>query len=154
MSILEKWFSNQEPCRAITTFERITLRLSGMRGVTEYEIVGKDGRAEVSQYGIRFSRGEDSRVLERRALCDENTVLTLLNDCRLLSWDGFDGPHPKGVLDGTMFTLQAVVNGDQKISAQGSENFPRHYREFRDGLHQILEQQNDCTRQETGDARG
>lgn len=141
MSILDKWFPKNEPWGAITSFERVTLRLSGMRSVTEYELVRKDGRAEVSQYGVRFSQKEDRRVLERRALCDEDTVLTLLNDCALLSWDGFNGPHPKGVLDGTMFTLKAVVNGDKTISAQGSENFPQHYREFIDGLCMILKNQ-------------
>ena len=122
----------------IVSFEIITLHTSGMRYTGEAEIVMKDGKAEVSQYAIRYTQGENIRVLEKRAVCDEQKMLKLLNDCKLLSWDGFNGPHPKGVLDGTMFTLNAVVNGNQKIHASGSENFPKHYRDFKDGLYNIF----------------
>ncbi len=122
----------------IVSFEIVTLHTSGMRYVCEYEIVMKDSKAEVSQYGIRFAQNEKKRILEKRAVCDENKVLKLLNDCRLLSWDGFYGSHPKGILDGTMFSLKATVNGDRKISASGSENFPKHYDELYDGIYDIL----------------
>ncbi|MCR5150669.1 MAG: hypothetical protein K6B52_05545 [Clostridiales bacterium] len=123
----------------IVSFEIITLRTSGMRYTGETEILMKDGKAEVSQYAIMFSQDEDRRKLEKRAICDEQTMLKLLNDCKLLSWDGFKGPHPKGVLDGTIFSLNAVVNGNVKIYASGSENFPKHYRDFTDGLCKILQ---------------
>ena len=122
----------------IVSFEIVTLHTSGMRYTGETEIVMKDGKAEVSQYGIRFTQSEDRRVLEKRAECDAQKVLKLLNDCKLLAWDGFNGSHPKGVLDGTMFRLNAVVNGNQKIYASGSENFPKHYRDFTDGLYNIF----------------
>ena len=69
-------------------------------------------------------------------------ALQLLNDCRLLAWDGFYGPHPKHVLDGTMFRLTATVNGDQTIRANGSQNFPKHYRDFTDGLYALLHPDN------------
>ncbi len=123
----------------IVSFEIVTLQISGMRYVNEYEIVMNDGKAQVSCYGIRFKKDEDRRELEQRAECGEETVLELLNDCKLLSWDGFQGKHPKGVKDGTMFTLKATVNGDRKIYAAGSQNFPKHYRELTDGLREILE---------------
>lgn len=132
------WAFHQNKGGKIGSFEIVTLHTSGMRFMTEYEIVRKDGKAEVSRYGIRFVEGEDKRVLEARAICDEETVLKLLNGCQLLSWDGFHGNHPRGVLDGTMFTLKATVNGENRIYATGSENFPRHYREFTDGLYEIL----------------
>lgn len=126
----------------IDSFEIVTLRTSGMRCTEETEIVMKGGKAEVSRYAIRYDRSEDRRVLEKRAVCDEAQALDLLNACRLLSWDGFCGKHPKGVLDGTMFRLNAVVNGGKKIHASGSQNFPKHYREFTDGLYAILHSQN------------
>lgn len=129
--------------KEIVSMQALTLRTSGMRGASEYEIVMKSGNAEVSRYGIRYSNGTDERVLEQRAECGEERMLKLLNDCRLLSWDGFDGPHPKGVLDGTMFRLSASVNGGRRILAQGSQNFPKHYRELTDGLYEILTEQQD-----------
>ncbi|MBO4330902.1 MAG: hypothetical protein J5827_02380 [Oscillospiraceae bacterium] len=119
----------------IRSFETVTLRTSGMLHVTEYEIVMKDGRAELSQYAV----GRDVRKLQRRAVCGEDEVLKLLNRCSLLSWDGFYGPHPKRVMDGTAFTLDAAVNKGKKIHASGSQNFPRHYRKLTDGLYGFLE---------------
>lgn len=127
-----------KPSGRIDSFEIVTLNISGMRYVNEYEIVMKEGKAEVSCYGIRFGKDEDRRVPEKRAERDEREVLDLLNSCRLLSWDGFHGKHPKGVSDGTMFTLKATVNGSIKIYADGSQNFPKHYRDLTDGIHRFL----------------
>ena len=122
----------------IRSFETVTLHISGMRHTGETEITMKGPEAEVAEYHIQYSGHEDRRVLDRSALCPESDILKLMNDCRLLSWDGFRGSHPKGVRDGIMFTLKASVNGGKSIYASGSENFPKHFREFRQGLHDIL----------------
>ena len=127
----------------IESFATVTLRTSGMRGATEYEIMMKNGNAELSRYGVRYQDGAQLRVLEQRAECSEERMLRLLNDCQLLKWDGFDGPHPRGVLDGTIFRLDAVVNGGRSIRAQGSQSFPKHYRDFTDGLYAVLTAQKD-----------
>ena len=95
--------------------------------------------AEVAKYGIRYTDGEDKRIVELKNTCEKERILKLMNDCDLLSWDGFVGQHPKDVLDGIMFTMNAIING-KKIHATGSENFPKHYREFTDGLFQILKE--------------
>ena len=126
--------------KKIESFEIVTLRLSGMRFTTEYEIVMKDKDAEVVEFAIRYDKGKDQRVPQRQTVCSADRILKLLNDCELISWDGFHGQHPKGVKDGIMFSLKATVNGDRKIQAEGSENFPKHFRELRDGLHAILSQ--------------
>ena len=105
----------------IESFEIVTLRLSGMRFTTEYEIVMKGKDAEVVEYAIRYNKNEDKRVPERQTVCSADKILKLLKD-------------------GIMFSLQATVNGDRKIRAEGSENFPKHFRELRDGLHAILSQ--------------
>ena len=138
MAFLHKilpWVSDKK----IDSFEVVTLHLSGMRHTTEYEIVMKDGMAEVIRYGIHYVQNEDRRVPEEKATCNADDVLKLLNDCRVLSWDGFYGPHPRHVLDGTMFTLDATVNGDRKIHAHGSQNFPRRYHDFTDWLYKLFE---------------
>ncbi len=113
-----------------------------MRFTTEYEIVMKDKEAEVVEYAIRYEKKEDRRLPQRQAVCSADSILKLLNDCELVSWDGFHGKHPKNVKDGIMFSLRATVNGDRKIRAEGSENFPNHFRELRDGLRAILSQKN------------
>ena len=123
----------------IENFEVVTLRVSTMRNVSEYEMLMKDGKAEVSYFSIRFTQSKDERVLEKRVSVDEAEALKLLNDCGVLSWDGFHGAHPRGVTDGTMFNLHATVNGGKKIYATGSQNFPRHYRDLTDGLYDLFD---------------
>jgi len=132
-------FGTAKPSEKIKSFDIVVLRLSGMRFTTEYEIVMKDNEAEIVEYGIRYGK-EEKRVPERKTVCSADRVLKLLNDCELVSWDGFVGNHPKGVKDGIMFSLKATVNGGRKISAHGSENFPKHFRELRDGLNALLRQ--------------
>ena len=124
----------------IESFEIVTLHLSGMRVSSDYEMLMKDGACEVSYYEMRYGGEQPERVLIERASCDEARAIALLNECRVIAWDGFYGPHPKGVLDGTMFRLTATVNGDRQIAAQGSQNFPKHFREFEDGLRDILKE--------------
>ena len=130
-------FGSASPAEKIESFETVTLRISGMRGTTDYEIVMKGNAAEVTEYRIRSDKDE-KRVPERQATCSAETVIKLLNDCELTAWDGFHGKHPSGVKDGIMFSLKATVNNGRKIKADGSENFPKHFREFRNGLHALL----------------
>lgn len=123
----------------IETFEIINLKESGMRMSVEYEILNKGDIAEVSEYEIRYrTGGGDERVLMLRSNKDIESMLKILNDCKIASWDGFYGKHPKFVLDGTMFRFNATVNGGKTISASGSENFPKHYHEFTHALYEIL----------------
>ena len=135
-------FGKPKQKKQITSFQVVVLKTSGMRGMAEDELRMNGKKAELSHYRIGYAGEDTQRMLEKRAVCEEETVLKLLNDCDLLSWDGFDGPHPKHVQDGIMFTLNATVNETQKISAKGSANFPKHYREFTDGLHAILNTNN------------
>ncbi len=136
---LKQSFIKDEP---ISSFSFITLRVSGMRFTYEDEILMKDDMAELTRYRIVFGQGKDNREAESKVLCDKERIIKLLNDCRILSWNGFSGKHPKNVSDGIMFNLHAIIN-DKKISASGSENFPKHYREFTNGLNEILRENDD-----------
>lgn len=124
--------------KSITSFEKIYLRTMGMRCTEEYEIIRKGTEAEVSEYGIRYNGSGKERFLEKQVICSADEIIELLDKCRVLLWDGFHGAHPKGVLDGTMFTFEAVVNDNIKVQAEGSQNFPEHYRDFVNELYEIL----------------
>ena len=124
--------------KKIDSFEIISFHTSGMRHSTYYEIICKDGKAEITQYHNKHSDGETERVVEKQAVCGADEFIKLLNDCRITSWNGFHGRHPRGVKDGTMFTFKAKVNGGTEIFAEGSQNFPKHYHDFRDGLYALL----------------
>lgn len=124
--------------RKIYSFEKLTLLLSGMRIREEYEIIRNGDMAQLSRYTIVYSDGEDNRRLEQRADTDYTEIIGILNDCGVLQWDGFYGKNPPGVLDGTMFSLKAEVNDGKTVRASGSNNFPKHYRDFTNALYEIL----------------
>lgn len=121
----------------ITSFECVTLRLSGMRISTEYELTG-GVNPTLSRYFIRYT-GKDERELDVSVPCTSEEMTALLNTCHVGSWDGFHGNHPRGVSDGVMFNFTATVNGGETIKAHGSENFPDGYRELVRALDGLLE---------------
>ena len=122
----------------ITSFSTISLRISGMRSTEIYEILSRGGEAEISHYLLRYRNGEDERELQKRVAVPAADMIEVLNLCGVIKWDGFSGKNPPGLLDGTMFSFRAAVNDDRKICARGSNNFPRHYRDFTDALHRVL----------------
>ena len=128
----------------ITAYTSLSWNISGMRVSREYEIIHKDRETEVSEYELRcVTGGGRERQLLRRVLCTEQRMLELLNAFDIMKWDGFHGKHPRGVLDGEMFTFQATVNDGVSIRAEGSANFPKGFREFRSAVHLLLEEGTD-----------
>ncbi|MBR6873631.1 MAG: hypothetical protein IKN17_09035 [Ruminococcus sp.] len=126
------------PKTEITSLQKLTLRVSGMRVTEVYEILDSNGQAEVSLYHKHYSREGDSLVLQKRTCTDMPRMLALLKDCGVGEWNGFVGHHPRHVRDGQMFELTAEVNGGGRIYAHGSENFPRHYHDFVRALCELL----------------
>ncbi len=125
---------------AVDSFGKILLKISGMRGSIEYEITDREGQTEISLYEFRYGNGAEERILEKQAFCKTDEFIAFLNECNIMRWDGFEGKHPRGVLDGRMFRFSAEVNGGTTIRANGSENFPRHFRDFENKLYEILNQ--------------
>ena len=124
--------------REITSCERITLRISGMRSTTEYVVTGGEPAA-LSLYRISYAGDKEVRTLEKSAALRGAQLPGLLDSCGVARWDGFHGAHPKHVSDGEMFTFTAVVNGGVTIRADGSANFPRGYHEFVRALCDMLQ---------------
>lgn len=131
--------TKKESLTTITSFEKITLRVIGMRYNVEYEILNKPPKSVLSLYQISYRDGSNKRILEKSVLLNSGIVLEILNSYKIISWNGFHGEHPKDVKDGVMFTFRAEVNEGQIVYAEGSENFPLGYREFVSTLNLILE---------------
>lgn len=75
----------------IYSFELITLSLSGMRIMEEYEIIRSGNKAQLSRYTVMYSGSEDRRRLEQRAETDCDEIIKILNGCGVMKWDGFYG---------------------------------------------------------------
>ncbi|MBQ7505025.1 MAG: hypothetical protein IJT79_06900 [Ruminococcus sp.] len=120
------------------TFTKLTLRIMGMRCTEEYEVVCGGESCQAARYLIMYARPEgDRRELQKSAECSSDVVLDLLNKCNVIKWDGFSGANPRGVRDGWMINFEAEING-KRIHAGGSNNFPKHYSEFREGIHSLI----------------
>ena len=122
----------------ITSFENITLRLTGISVCIEYEITMKGEEARVAKYGIMFNGRQERKTTVLETFYSKERMIKLLNDCDLLSWDGFSGYPPKRKEDKVVvYELKAIING-RTISASSSEIRPEHYQEFNDGLNEII----------------
>ena len=124
--------------KEISSFEKINLRISGMRFTEEYEIINKGEKTEIHLYNMNYSTGEEKRMLEKTAETETEEFIEFLNFCGFGSWNGFFGKHPKNVKDGIMFNLTAVINSGEILKAEGSENFPGGYRDFVKELDRLL----------------
>ena len=137
-----KKFSGRKPSEEIRSFEKINLRISGMRVTQEYEIICRGGETEILLYQIFYANGKDERRLEKSAVVKTEKMIEILNSCGFSGWNGFKGEHPKNVSDGDMFRLEAVINDSEKIYAEGSANFPKGYSEFKKELYELLDDKN------------
>ena len=122
----------------ITAFSEIRLRISGMRTTEVYEILCSGDKAQLSLYWLSYENHEDNYHLQKRVSVPAGDVIGVLNQCGVIRWDGFSGKNPPGLLDGTTFLFTALVNDGRKLYASGSNNFPKHYRDFTDALYEIL----------------
>lgn len=124
--------------KAVTDIESVSLRLSGMRLTEEYELTVIGGRTEISYYTMSYANGGEEKILRKRTDCGTQEVIDALNGVDFVKWNGFHGSHPKGVSDGTTFTLTAALNGGQELRASGSQNFPKRFHEFEQWLCGLL----------------
>ena len=126
--------------RKVVSFDSVNLSLSGMRYSIEYEIIRLEADAELTIYDIRYlTGGGTERVPEKTVQYPAGNVIEMLNECGVMKWDGFHGKHPRNVRDGEMFSFTAVVNGGEKIRADGSENFPENYHKLNSMFRELLE---------------
>ncbi len=133
-----KKFSGRKPPEEIRSFEKINLRISGMRVMQEYEILCRGDETEISLYHLYYANGKDERRIEKSAVLKTEEMIEILNSCKISGWNGFKGEHPKNVSDGDMFRLEAVINEGERIYAEGSANFPEGYSGFLKELNKLL----------------
>ncbi len=122
----------------IENFEKVSLKIIGMRGTIIYELICSGDTVEITNYSVRYNNGKSENIPEDSVSCDSGAVISKLNELGVASWNGFKGKHPKNVLDGRMFDFTASVNGGKMIRAEGSENFPKHFHDFTGWLYEIL----------------
>ena len=122
----------------ITDFTIVELTMSGMRGSEIYELICDGDVTNAALYWLRYTQDGDERVPAGKAQAKTDEMIDLLNKCEIIKWDKFSGANPRGVRDGWQFIFTAEVNGGRELYATGSNNFPRHFRDFTDALNNML----------------
>ncbi len=127
-------------------FQRVTLSETGtMASTREYEAVRTENGARVSLYDgpWNYHEGTDREdCLQARKEGGGEFYLELAVKFRALglsSWDGFS-KNASGVLDGTMFSFEAVMQDGSVLHARGSNAFPENYVTFTDYLWNLVRQ--------------
>lgn len=141
IAFAEKIFRKKN-AEEISCFENIKLSISGMRGTREYEIVCHGEKSDIFLFALFYINGNKERRLEKNTERKTDEIIKILNLCCFAAWNGFIGKHPKNVSDGEMFSLDAVINGSEKIHAEGSANFPKGYREFIKNINEMIQNGN------------
>ena len=134
----------------IDSFEMIKYHMSGMRFIHDHEITVEGEKAVISLYRPIFKHdgGDNERELLCRCELPLTEMLDILNQNMIGLWNGFNGPHPRGVLDGIMFRFEAKVNGGVTIVARGSQNFPSHFYDFTNKIDELLREAEEKAEQE------
>lgn len=122
----------------VDSVREVSLHTAGMRATHQYVIKPESGQLRLERYREVFTDGQIRMVPEKSVMWETEALVALMNECRVLRWDGFHGKHPRGVLDGIMFQFSATINGGRTIRAQGSANFPKGYLEFVQALDRSL----------------
>lgn len=140
-------------------FRRMTFREQGMAALTyEVEALRTENGVEISIYDGNWNyAGDVSRgdCLTQRRTGDQalyQEIAQLAGACRIRKWDGFR-KSSRHVLDGKMYGFDAELADGETVRATGSNRVPDHYRELRDALVQMVQEQPDVlpeTAAETG----
>ena len=133
----------------------VTLRVVGpVRRETQVELsltdcAGLGLKAPVRMSGMLENspgctlRNGDRRIPLASAQTGTADIINLLNECKVIQWDKFSGANPRGVRDGWQFVFTAEVNGGRKLYATGSNNFPKHFRNFTNALNDMIRNKED-----------
>ncbi len=118
-----------------------------MFGSDVLEAIKTDEGVHLSNYWCTEQWSEDAKeYVENRAYSREfdagqdvyEQIVRLAEECNMTGWNNFHGANPPGVLDGTSFSFEAVLEDGTTILASGSNNFPQNYGTFTKGFRTLI----------------
>lgn len=128
------------------TFSNVTYTDDGIYQVNSLEYYYTSGYAMNSdvKYNIDcddecilkvklYGKDEDDIKTKKLSDNDMKKIVNILNKNRVLSWKGFN-KFDKNVLDGDSFHFYLRYNDDEKLSASGYMMYPDHYKNFKEEL--------------------
>lgn len=110
------------PEDTVTSVEYLKLSFGGGYGTGGskwYEITNYYGETEIGYYEDVYYEGEGFVAeIQNSAVCDSEKLIELMNESRVMTWDGFVGNAEPGLLDAGSFQLYGLCQrrtGDKCI---------------------------------------
>lgn len=128
-------------------FDNFRIELSQMRGIEIYTAQRTTTGVKLEyympnrQYNEQTGEYDETKMYLRVIKGDQQLyeeICQWLSEYKVKRWDGFHGANPIGLRDGTMMTFEAVMSDGERIYAHGSNNFPRHYKDFENKLVELF----------------
>lgn len=131
--------------KQVTAFREISIYCYGTSTETsDYEIVRTEDGVRISYYRGSWDYDDSLEMedcLERQYDGDQSdyeTILAAMNECGVAAWDGFD-KSSRYAVDGDGFSMTAVIDEGQEITARGLNAYPKGYSDFMKCINDLLE---------------
>ena len=122
--------------KEVTDFEEIYFTTSPGRGKTTRYIITNEGEETKISISVTTSAKNGSGDRSEKGYCSTEEMIKLLNDCEVLSWDGFDEEDEDGTL---IFKFEGTING-KEIEAEGRGAYPKYFEDFVDDVEDLCQE--------------
>lgn len=121
-------------------FQFISLTENNCSAIEEvFEIEKTESGVKLSKIYLNISN--DERQVVREINGDKTLLRNIqekLGDYGVEKWDGFHGANPPDILDGSSMSFNCTMSDGRKLSASGSNNFPKNYGAVRSYFYDLL----------------
>ena len=121
--------------KKVTDFEEIYFTTSPGRGKSTRYIIINEGEETKITISVSTSARDGSGDRSEKGYCSTEDMIELLNDCDVLSWNGYDKKGDKDM----DFSFEGTINGEE-IEAKGKMAYPKNFEDFVDGVEDLCEE--------------
>ena len=121
--------------KKVTDFETISFTTSLGRGKTTRYIITNEGEETKISISVTTSAKNGSGDRSEEGYCSTEDMIELLNECNVLSWNGYDKKGDKDM----DFRFEGNINGEE-IEAKGKMAYPKNFEDFVDGVEDLCQE--------------
>ena len=119
----------------VTDFEEIYITTSPGRGKTTRYIITNEGEETKISISVTTSAKDGGGNRSEEGYCSTEDMIKLLNECDVLSWNGYDKKGDKNM----DFRFEGNING-KEIEAKGKMAYPKTFEDFVEGVEDLCEE--------------
>lgn len=121
--------------KKVTDFDEIYFTTSPGRGKTTRYIITNEGEETKISISVTTSAKDEGGNRSEEGYCSTEDMIELLNECNVLSWNGYDKKGDKDM----DFRFEGNINGEE-IEAKGKMAYPKNFEDFVDGVEDLCQE--------------